>query len=106
MRARPRGFTLIELLVVIAIIALLIGILLPTLGKAQEAGLRLACASNVKSHALALNMYANDHQERLPIARVGLWETFPPPLATAPYLQDVLIPYVEGVFGEGNYSDV
>ncbi len=57
-----RGFTLIELLVVIAIIALLIGILLPSLGKARESARRAVCTSNQRMIVLAANLYSYDHK--------------------------------------------
>lgn len=57
-----RGFTLIELLVVIAIIALLIGILLPSLGAARESGRTTVCASNLRQLAINSVSYSADYK--------------------------------------------
>lgn len=69
-RSRPtatNGFTLIELLVVISIIALLIAILLPALQQARAVARSAQCSSNLRQLALAVHVYANDHDERLPV---------------------------------------
>ncbi len=65
-RKSMRAFTLIELLVVISIIALLIGILLPALGAAREAGRSAACKSNERQLAVGMTRYATDNRGDLP----------------------------------------
>jgi prepilin-type N-terminal cleavage/methylation domain-containing protein/prepilin-type processing-associated H-X9-DG protein len=67
MARRPRGFTLVELLVVIGIIALLIGILLPSLGKAREQAKKTACLSNLRQVHQSFAIYAGDNKDQVPL---------------------------------------
>ncbi|HEY4329058.1 MAG TPA: prepilin-type N-terminal cleavage/methylation domain-containing protein [Phycisphaerae bacterium] len=60
------GFTLIELLVVVAIIALLIAILLPSLGRARKQAKNVTCLANLKSDGTALYNYATQNNGKLP----------------------------------------
>ena len=63
---KHKGFTLIELLVVIAIIAVLLAILIPSLGKAREKVKDTSCKSNLRNVGLALAMYLDAYDRKLP----------------------------------------
>jgi len=117
------GFTLIELLVVIAIIAILAAILFPVFAQARDKARQASCLSNLKQIGVALGMYNQDYDERMPdccqwgrawvwavsngdftgaCAQVGISKSSPSkdtyigPEQTPPrYVQELLHPYVK-----------
>lgn len=75
---RPRGVTLVEIISTIGVIALLMGLLLPTVAGAREAANRTKCLSNLRQIAAAFIMYVNENGGRFPRpAQIGIASQVP-----------------------------
>ncbi|MDE3065944.1 MAG: prepilin-type N-terminal cleavage/methylation domain-containing protein [Verrucomicrobiota bacterium] len=111
-RDEAAGFTLLELLVVIAIIAILAALLLPALSRARMRTQGIACLNNTRQLVLAWQLYAGDHDDRLPynlgmagsslrtnlnwVNNVMTWGTDPDNTNPATLTEASLGPYVAG----------
>lgn len=63
---KTHAFTLIELLIVISIIAVLMGILIPSLSRARKQARRLVCSSNMRQIGIATQAFLIDSDYSLP----------------------------------------
>lgn len=64
-RAR-RAFSLLDVLVSIAVIGVLISLLVPSLGLVRETAHQVVCRSNIRQIGLAVAMFADEHDDRVP----------------------------------------
>jgi prepilin-type N-terminal cleavage/methylation domain-containing protein/prepilin-type processing-associated H-X9-DG protein len=87
-----RAFTLIELLLVIAIIGILAALLLPVLGRTKESARATVCLSNLHQIGIALQLYVQDNNNKLPVMRDVSTDPAVAATNTFPAIQNVLAP--------------
>lgn len=68
---RTAAFTLVELLTVVSIIALLMGILLPSLARARDQAKRVKAQSQLEAIGKGLELFRNEHRDEYPKSKPG-----------------------------------
>jgi len=63
---RDRGFTLVELLVSMGVIAVLLGLIIPSLGAARETASSVVCLTNLRSAQAARDLWSKSHGDLMP----------------------------------------
>lgn len=103
-RGLPHGFTLVELLGVIVLTAILVSLLLPTVGKIMEKGREAKCTANLRQIGAAMAAYASDNNgEILPGAKVFTFDGDPTPHSF--FWSDLLAPYTGiDMWSNGTYG--
>jgi prepilin-type N-terminal cleavage/methylation domain-containing protein/prepilin-type processing-associated H-X9-DG protein len=104
---RRKAFTLVELLVVIGIIAVLIGLLLPSLQSARRQANQVKCLASLKEIGNGFAMYAQDNKGVWPCAVHDYGNpTYPLPAGRMLRWQDRLLPYISNINNVDDYKDI
>jgi prepilin-type N-terminal cleavage/methylation domain-containing protein/prepilin-type processing-associated H-X9-DG protein len=104
---RRHAFTLVELLVVIGIIAVLVGILLPTLGSARRQSQSTKCLSSLRQIGLGFQMYADTYKGYWPCAVHDAGNAARPlPAGRTLRWQDRMVEFIANVKGVNSMADL
>ncbi|MCK4885893.1 MAG: type II secretion system protein [Planctomycetes bacterium] len=95
--SKKRSFTLVELLVVIAIIALLMGLLMPSLSRAKKQAQAVICQSNLHQWAICFAMYTEDNDNKFHEGYSRSTYSGVPRTRTSHQWMDALLAYYGGV---------
>ncbi len=90
---RASGFTLIEMICVIAIIALLASLLFPVVARMTDKADTAKCLSNLRQVGIGVNLYANEHNNTLPVIETDPTNPVYDPSYDAKPIAVVLAPY-------------
>jgi len=112
-KIQPAGLTILELLVTVMVLTLLTGLLMPAVLEARSMARRTACQSNLRQWGLAVQMYADTHDGRLPyrgqgiqpterLDRIDDWFNALPPFVESPSYFDLRSRLAQPQVGDGS----